>query len=71
VDSKINSEIEKRAYELFLERGGQHGYALEDWVKAKDEVTKKHSKPAAKAPAAAEKVVAAKPKAPAKKKAAK
>lgn len=30
----INKSIEEKAYSLFLERGGVHGYHLEDWAKA-------------------------------------
>ena len=31
--------IEKRAYQLFLKRGGAHGYHMQDWVQAEKEVT--------------------------------
>jgi hypothetical protein len=31
--------IEKRAYHLFLKRGGLHGYHMEDWIRAEKEVT--------------------------------
>lgn len=34
-----NNQIERRAYELFLERGSEHGHALEDWVAAENELT--------------------------------
>lgn len=27
--------IEQRAYQMFLERGGTHGYDLHDWLEAK------------------------------------
>ena len=27
-------QIAERAYHLFLERGGHHGYELDDWLKA-------------------------------------
>lgn len=37
----IQKEIEKRAYELFLERGGKPGHAMEDWMKAEKEVRAK------------------------------
>ena len=30
-------EIAQRAYELFLARGGQHGYHMKDWLKAEAE----------------------------------
>jgi hypothetical protein len=31
-------QIEKRAYEIFLARGGEHGRDLEDWLTAEQEV---------------------------------
>jgi hypothetical protein len=31
-------EIAKRAYELFLERGGAHGSDAEDWIRAEAEL---------------------------------
>ena len=34
----VREKIEKKAYELFLQRGGVHGYAIEDWIKAEKEV---------------------------------
>ena len=30
-------QIAERAYQLFLERGGQHGYHQEDWLRAEAE----------------------------------
>ncbi len=30
-------QIAERAYDLFLARGGEHGYHLEDWLKAEAE----------------------------------
>jgi hypothetical protein len=32
-------EIARRAYLLFLERGGEHGQDLEDWLRAEAELT--------------------------------
>jgi hypothetical protein len=32
-------QIEKRAYELYLERGGKDGHDLEDWLAAQSELT--------------------------------
>lgn len=57
----IKGKIEKRAYELFLKRGGVHGYAMEDWTRAEKEIasemkggkkveTKPPAPPAPKAP---------------------
>jgi hypothetical protein len=34
----IREAIAARAYELFLERGGLHGYDMEDWLTAEDEL---------------------------------
>jgi hypothetical protein len=30
----VDEEIAQRAYELYLARGGAHGYDLEDWLEA-------------------------------------
>jgi hypothetical protein len=37
--SPTREEIEQRAYALFLERGGENGHALEDWLAAESELT--------------------------------
>jgi hypothetical protein len=37
LDKRLKERIEKCAYELFVKRGGRHGYALEDWLKAEQE----------------------------------
>jgi hypothetical protein len=34
----LQARIAKRAYELHVERGYRHGYALEDWVEAEREI---------------------------------
>lgn len=34
----LRDQIALRAYELFLERGGEHGHDLEDWLRAEHEV---------------------------------
>lgn len=34
----LRETIEKRAYELFLKRGGVHGYHMEDWMQAEKEI---------------------------------
>jgi hypothetical protein len=31
-------EIQQRAYELFLERGGEHGRDVDDWLRAEREL---------------------------------
>jgi hypothetical protein len=33
-----HEEIEVRAYEIFLERGGEHGRDVEDWIAAEREL---------------------------------
>ena len=38
--SPREEEIRNRAYEIYLQRGGQPGYELEDWLQAEREVTK-------------------------------
>jgi hypothetical protein len=37
-DRPSDEEIRMRAYELYLERGGQDGNAVDDWLRAEDEV---------------------------------
>ena len=34
----IKELIEKRAYQPFLDRGGEHGYHIEDWLQAEKEI---------------------------------
>ena len=34
----ITEAIARRAYELFLERGGEHGHDLDDWLEAENEL---------------------------------
>jgi len=34
----VHELIEKRAYELFLARGGENGYAIQDWAIAEKEI---------------------------------
>ncbi len=33
-----HEEIERRAYEIYLARGGQHGHDVEDWLQAENEL---------------------------------
>jgi hypothetical protein len=45
-------QIEKRAYELYLERGGEDGHDVEDWLAAQAEIielSKQSDSPKAKA----------------------
>jgi hypothetical protein len=44
-----HEEIALRAYEIYLERGGAPGNALEDWTRAENELMGKNSKPRGKA----------------------
>jgi hypothetical protein len=37
--SSREPEIRNRAYEIYLQRGGQSGYELEDWLQAEREIT--------------------------------
>ena len=43
-------QIEKRAYELYLERGSEDGHALEDWLAAERELIEVLEEPASVAP---------------------
>jgi hypothetical protein len=38
--STREEEIRNRAYEIYLQRGGQSGHELEDWLQAEPELTK-------------------------------
>ena len=38
----LNEAIQRRAYELHLERGGAHGGDLDDWLRAEREVQTRH-----------------------------
>ena len=40
-----SEEIALRAYQIYLERGGAPGNALEDWTRAERELLEKSSKP--------------------------
>ncbi len=43
-----HEEIALRAFEIYLERGGAPGDALEDWTRAERELMEKNSKPRGK-----------------------
>ena len=34
----VEEAIRRRAYELYLERGGAHGSAMDDWLQAEREI---------------------------------
>jgi len=40
----IEEEIRVRAYELYQERGGQHGFDQEDWRRAEAEILSKYQR---------------------------
>jgi hypothetical protein len=39
-----HDEIASRAYQIYLERGGTPGHALEDWTRAEQELLQKNGK---------------------------
>jgi Protein of unknown function (DUF2934) len=43
-----HEEIASRAYEIYLERGGAPGDALQDWTRAERELLEKYNKQAGK-----------------------
>ena len=38
IESVLREQIAARAYEIYLERGGEHGHDVEDWVRAEHEI---------------------------------
>ncbi|MGE5207307.1 MAG: DUF2934 domain-containing protein [Chlamydiota bacterium] len=42
-NGNLEEEIRRRAYELFQERGGEHGRHHEDWLRAEAEVRARFS----------------------------
>ena len=38
-DIPSNEQIQARAYELYLERGGEDGHDVDDWLAAEKELT--------------------------------
>ena len=47
-DAPTHEEIALRAYEIYLERGGAPGDALQDWTRAERELLEKSTKPKGK-----------------------
>ena len=39
LQSTLEQEIRNRAYELYLQRGAQPGYEVEDWLQAERELS--------------------------------
>ena len=44
-DNPIHKEIELRAYQIFVERGGEPGHDVEDWLQAESELLEAYTKP--------------------------
>ena len=44
LDSRREEEIRRRAYEIYLTRGGEPGHDLEDWLQAERELTTDQSR---------------------------
>ncbi len=42
-NGNLEEEIRRRAYELFQERGGQHGRDNEDWLRAETEIRARYA----------------------------
>ena len=42
-NGNLEEEIRRRAYELFQERGGEHGRHHEDWLRAETEVRARYA----------------------------
>ena len=47
-------EIELRAYQIYVERGGGHGQDVDDWLQAERELVEKYGKTGLKANGASE-----------------
>lgn len=60
-DQTLAKKVAERAYQLFLKRGGKHGYHQQDWLQAEKEMRAAADSKAAGKPAKAA-VVAEKPK---------
>ena len=54
-----HEEIELRAYQIYVERGGAQGNELEDWLQAEFELIEKYGKTGQTAKATGVKVLAA------------
>jgi Protein of unknown function (DUF2934) len=46
--SITQEHIRERAYEIYIERGGADGRALDDWLHAESELTKTHGEEASR-----------------------
>ena len=52
-DHPTREEIELRAYQIYIERGGAHGRDVEDWLQSEGELLEKYRKTGRKAKATA------------------
>lgn len=43
MNKQQRNRIEKRAYEIYITRGGQNGNDMADWLRAENEVLKRSS----------------------------
>ena len=43
MNQQQRNRIEKRAYEIYITRGGQNGNDMADWLRAENEVLKRSS----------------------------
>ena len=41
---ELRERVSHRAYEIYLERGGQDGHALDDWLRAESELVPRRMK---------------------------
>ena len=48
IHEPTHDEIQLRAYEIHRERGGEHGYDVDDWLQAELELKAEHPKEASK-----------------------
>ena len=43
----LEDEIRRRAYELYEQRGGEHGHDVQDWLRAEEEIKEMQARSAA------------------------
>jgi hypothetical protein len=50
-EANLSEEIQRRAYEIYIQRGQVEGYALDDWLRAENELrTQSHQRQATSHP---------------------
>jgi hypothetical protein len=42
--NRTYDDVARRAYDLFVSRGGQHGHDVEDWLEAERQVVSAHAR---------------------------